>query len=66
MHGERSMMKDKPNKITDFFIVTWSLIKFSIATGIHIVTDSMKKEATTYKEEREQQKKIAKQQRNRK
>jgi len=44
----------------------WSLIKYSIASGIHIVTDSMKKEATTYKEEREQQKKIARRQRNRK
>jgi len=66
MHGERSMMKDKPNKIPEFFKVMWSLIKFSIATGMVILTDSMKKEATTYKEEREQQKKIARRQRNRK
>jgi hypothetical protein len=66
MHGERSMMKDKPVRITEFFKVMWSLIKYSIASGIHIVTDSMKKEATTYKEEREQQKKIARRQRNRK
>jgi predicted ATP-grasp superfamily ATP-dependent carboligase len=35
----------------------WSLIKFAIIAGVKILTDSMKKEAQTYKEEKEQQKK---------
>ena len=35
----------------------WSLIKFAVIAGIKMLTDSMKKEAQTYKEEREQQKK---------
>jgi hypothetical protein len=38
----------------------WSLIKFTVVEGIKLITDSMKKEAKTYKEEREQQKKIKK------
>ena len=38
----------------------WSLIKFTVVEGIKMLTDSMKKEAQTYKEEREQQKKTAK------
>ena len=37
----------------------WSLIKFAIIAGVKILTDSMKKEAQTYKEEIEQQKKHA-------
>ena len=36
----------------------WSLIKFTVIAVIKLITDSMKKEAQTYKEEREQQKKI--------
>ena len=35
----------------------WSLIKFAIIAGVKMLTDSMKKEAQTYKEEKEQQKK---------
>jgi len=35
----------------------WSLIKFVSSAIVKTVTDSMKKEAQTYKEEREQQKK---------
>ena len=35
----------------------WSLIKFAVIAGIKMLTDSMKKEAQTYKEEKEQQKK---------
>ena len=35
----------------------WSLIKFTSSAIIKTVTDSMKKEAQTYKEEKEQQKK---------
>jgi len=37
--------------------VVWSLIKFTVASGVKMLTDSMKKEAQTYNEEREQQKK---------
>ena len=37
--------------------VVWSLIKFTVASGVKILTDSMKKEAQTYREEKEQQKK---------
>ena len=37
--------------------VVWSLIKFTVASGVKILTDSMKKEAQTYNEERERQKK---------
>ena len=35
--------------------VVWSRIKFTVASGVKMLTDSMKKEAQTYKEEREQQ-----------
>ena len=35
----------------------WSLIKFAIITGTKMITDSMKKESQTYKEEKEQQEK---------
>jgi len=40
----------------------WSLIKFAIIAGVKLITDSMKKEAQTYKEEREQQKTMTKKQ----
>ena len=36
----------------------WGLIKFTVASGVKMLTDSMKKEAQTYKEEKEQQKRI--------
>ena len=39
--------------------VVWGLIKFTVASGVKMLTDSMKKEADQYKEEREQQKKTA-------
>ena len=35
----------------------WGLIKFTVASGVKMLTDSMKKEAQTYKEEQQQQKK---------
>ena len=38
--------------------MVWGIIKFTVASGVKILTDSMKKEAQTYKEERERQKKI--------
>ena len=37
--------------------VVWSLIKFTVASGVKMLTDSMKKEAQTYREEKEQQQK---------
>ena len=37
--------------------VVWSRIKFTVASGVKMLTDSMKKEAQTYNEEKEQQKK---------
>ena len=37
--------------------VVWSRIKFTVASGVKMLTDSMKKEAQTYREEKEQQKK---------
>ena len=40
----------------------WSLIKFAIITGTKMITDSMKKEAQTYKEEKELQKTMTKKQ----
>ena len=38
--------------------MVWGLIKFAIIAGVKMLTDSMKKEAQTYKEEKEQQKRI--------
>ena len=43
--------------------VVWGLIKFTVASGVKMLTDSMKKEADQYKEEREQQKKELKRKR---
>ena len=37
--------------------VVWSRIKFTVASGVKMLTDSMKKEAQTYREEKEQQQK---------
>ena len=37
--------------------VVWSLIKFTVDSGVKMLTDSMKKEAQTYREEKEQQQK---------
>ena len=42
--------------------VVWSRIKCTVASGVKMLTDSMKKEAQTYKEEREQQKTMTKKQ----
>ena len=40
----------------------WKLIKFAIIESVKMITDSMKKEAQTYKEEKEQQKTMTKKQ----
>ena len=46
------------NKITDFFNTLWGLTLFTIKSLWVILKDDMKKEAQTYKEEREEQKKV--------
>ena len=47
------------NKIGEFFKTTLTLFMFGIKTLWIILTTNMKKEAQTYREEREQQKKRA-------
>ena len=46
------------NKITDFFKTLWGLTMFAIKSLWVLLKEDMKKEAQTYKEEREEQKKI--------
>ena len=46
------------NKITDFFKTLWVLSLVTIKSLWVILKDDMKKEAQTYKEEREEQKKV--------
>ena len=46
------------NKITDFFKTLWGLTLFTIKSLWVLLKDDMKKEAQTYKEEREEQKKV--------
>jgi len=46
------------NKIIEFFKTLWGLTLFTIKSLWVILKDDMKKEAQTYKEEREEQKKV--------
>jgi len=46
------------NKITDFFKTLWVLSLVTIKSLWVLLKDDMKKEAQTYKEEREEQKKV--------
>ena len=46
------------NKITDFFKTLWGLTLFTIKSLWVLLKEDMKKEAQTYKEEREEQKKV--------
>ena len=46
------------NKITDFFKTLWILSLVTIKSLWVILKDDMKKEVQTYKEEREDQKKV--------
>ena len=46
------------NKITEFFKTLYGLLMFGIKSLWIILKDDMKKESQTYKEEREEQKKI--------
>ena len=55
------MKKEKTkmiNRISEFFQTLYVLFMFGIITLWVILKDNMKKEAQTYKEEREQQKRI--------
>ena len=58
MVKQKTIKNNKKKKIMIKKIkMVWGLIKFTVASGVKILTDSMKKEAQTYKEERERQKK---------
>jgi len=46
------------NKIIEFFNTLWGLTLFTIKSLWMLLKDDMKKEAQTYKEEREEQKKV--------
>ena len=46
------------NKITDFFKTLWVLSLVTIKSLWRILKDEMKKEVQTYREEREDQKKV--------
>ena len=46
------------NKITDFFKTLWVLSLVTIKSLWVLLKDDMKKEAQTYKEEREEQKRV--------
>ena len=46
------------NKITDFFKTLWVLSLVTIKSLWVLLREDMKKEAQTYKEEREEQKKV--------
>jgi len=52
--------KTTTNKIKEFFSTIYGLTLFTIKSFYIIISEDMKKEARTYKEEREQQKKIKK------
>ena len=49
----------RTNKISEFFSTLYGLTLFTFKSLYIIIGDSMKKEAQTYKEEREEQKKVA-------
>ena len=53
------------NKIADFFKTLWALTMFTIKSLWVLLKEDMKKEAQTYKEEREEQKKQKKRMNNR-
>ena len=46
------------NKIIEFFNTLWNLTLFAIKSLWVLLKEDMKKEAQTYKEEREEQKKV--------
>ena len=54
-------MNNQPNdnKISEFFSTIYGLSLFTIKSLYILISDNMKKESQTYKEEREEQKRIA-------
>ena len=50
-------MNNQPNKISEFFNTLYGLSLFTIKSIYILISEDMKKESQTYKEEREQQKK---------
>ena len=57
---------NQPNKISEFFSTLYGLTLFTFKSLWILIGDSMKKEAQTYKEERENTKKIQEESRERK
>ena len=49
----------RTNKISEFFSTLYGLALFTIKSLWILIGDSMKKESQTYKEEREEQKRVA-------
>ena len=53
-------MKNQPKKtISEFFSTIYGLSLFTIKSLYIIISENMKKESRTYKEEREEQKRVA-------
>ena len=52
------MNNQRHNKISEFFSTAYGLILFTIKSIYILISEDMKKESQTYKEEREQQKKM--------
>ena len=50
---------NQPNKISEFFSTIYGLSLFTIKSLYILISDNMKKESQTYKEEREEQKRVA-------
>ena len=57
---------NQPNKISEFFSTLYGLTLFTFKSLWILIGDSMKKEAQTYKEERENTKKIQEESRRKK
>ena len=54
-------MNNQPNdnKISEFFSTIYGLTLFTFKSLYILISDNMKKESQTYKEEREEQKRVA-------
>ena len=53
-------MNNKPKRtLNEFFSTIYGLTLFTIKSLYILISDSMKKESQTYKEEREEQKRVA-------
>ena len=58
MVKQKTIKNNKKKIMMKKIKMVWGLIKFTVASGVKMLTDSMKKEAQTYREEKEQQKRI--------